>query len=156
MKIPGARKGLSQSTDLLLILTATLAVGGIMYAVATGLVTGLGNVSSIQVLSVGLHVGSSSSAFTISLKNSGNTVVSGSASITIAGVTITPANIVGSVTWTCAVPPTCTAASVTLSPGGLLSLSFTTASGFTAGNTYAISGVVGSATFSTSVVATSS
>ncbi len=177
MEIPGGRKkGLSQSTDILLLLTATLAVGGIMYGVATGLITGLGNVSSIQVSSANIKVGTGSDAFSITLKNSGNTVIKATsgttASITISGlaaVAMTPTASGGdthgdALAWACTATSatvtqtTCTStASITLNPGDIISLSFYTgvSTSFTAGSTYTINGLVGSATFSTAVIASS-
>lgn len=165
MKIPNKRrKGFSQTTDILLILTTTLAVGGIMYGIATGLITGMGSIPSLQVAGVGINVGTGGSTFTISLKNSGNTVLSGTATVVVAGVTLTGIGTPfggdthdASVTWTCpATGSTCTSSTVTLKPGDTLGLSFNAAaSDFTTGNTYSINGGVGSEPFSTSTVATS-
>lgn len=169
MRIPTRRKGLSQSTDILLILTATLAVGGIMYGVATGLIGGMGHISSLQVASSGINVGTSSTTVTISLKNSGNTILTGTASVTVSGLSSISAQTItatggdthgDTVTATATVTAsqlaaTFTTGSITLNPGDVVSLTFYTTNGFTAGNSYAINGVVGSETFSTSVAATS-
>ncbi len=164
MKIPDARRnGLSQSTDLLLILTATLAVGGIMYGVATGLITGMGNVSSLQVAGTSVSVGTSSQSLAVTLKNGGNVKLTGTATVSVVatlpstGVTYTGGDTKGDTfTWACTTAGVCTtSASVTLNGGDTLSLAFNTPSGFTAGSTYTISGGLGSTTFSTSVGATS-
>ncbi|MDV3277106.1 MAG: hypothetical protein LYZ69_01395 [Nitrososphaerales archaeon] len=162
MRISDERKALSQSTDLLLILTATLAVGGIMYGVSTGLISGMGNISSLQVAGASISVGTSSQSFAITMKNNGNTALKGTSTVSVvatlpsSGVTYTGGDTKGdSFTWSCTTAGVCaTSASVTLSGGDTLSLAFNTPSGFTAGSTYTISGGLGSTTFSTSVVAT--
>lgn len=171
MKRFRGRSAVSQSADLLMILTATLAVGGVMYAAVSGLAGGASNVPALSVVSKSLNVGTSGAGFAITLKNSGNVVLTGAPTLRLTGMTVpistTIPSSTGTQTWTCTTDATgvatgtyysCTAASFSLSAGSSISLSFylNSAGGITAGNTYTVSGTIGGQSFSTPATASSS
>jgi archaellum component FlaG (FlaF/FlaG flagellin family) len=73
------RKAISQSMDLFIIIAAVLAVGGIVTAAIYGLAGSATSNQSVQVTGVSLTAGASSTAgpaaFTITIKNSGTSTI---------------------------------------------------------------------------------
>jgi len=147
MKSRNRRKAISQSLDLFIIIAAVLAVGGVTFAAATGLIGSSSQSATLTLSSSAIAVGTSGSSLALQLKDVGTQSLSGTATITIlgvngvAGATCTST---GSVTWTgsCTTttsPVSFTASGVTLAPGAALSISSqVTGITFTSGSQYVI------------------
>lgn len=142
MKISNKRNAISQSMDLFIIIAAVLAVGGIVAAAVFSLGGSATQQSSIQVTYIsaqGSSTGVQLNSFIITIKNNGATAISGTMTVTLLG-TKQPATPVTSPSPSAAVSTGSTAgiwttagsasvvfngASVTLQPGGSVTVTFT-------------------------------
>lgn len=171
MKIAKARSAISQSMDLFIIIAAVLGVGGVVTAAVYGLAGSAASNSSIQVVQASAQGSATAgviNSFSITVKNTGSTTIStGTVTVTLGG-SKQPASPISAPNPTCssgvgtmagaaASPVLLNCTGVTLVPGAQVAISIGPISGlstgWTAGTTYQVTVLLGSAQTSINVVA---
>jgi len=173
MKIARNRKAISQSLDLFIIIAAVLAVGGIVTAAVfslAGSATTNSFLGVVQVQAAGGTATGTINSFSITVKNSGSSTITGTMTITFGGtVEASGSNLpiptcssgtAGIVAVTSGNTVQLTCSSLTLTPGEQVAISegpvgTTTAltTGWTIGTKYTVTAALGSALQSIMVTA---
>ncbi len=170
MKIARNRRAISQSLDLFIIIAAVLAVGGIVTAAVfslAGSATTNSFVGVVQVQAAGGTVTGAINSFSITVKNTGSSTITGIMTITLGGTTqpatpvTLPAPTGSDGTWAlggaATFPVQLTGTTVTLTPGEQVAVSQGAITGLTTGWTigtkYTVTVAFGSAQQSITVTA---